>query len=129
MTAADLSTLAAETYVSVTTFRKSGEPVSTPVWVVADRDRLFVTTAPSSGKVKRVRHTPRVEVAPCDMRGNIVEGAVSVSATAAVRDDTATLDAMDAALKKKYGAKYTAIRLAQKVRGTAGQSVALEIRL
>ncbi|MBH0099570.1 PPOX class F420-dependent oxidoreductase [Salinibacterium sp. NSLL150] len=129
MTAADFSTLATETYVSVTTFRKSGEPVSTPVWVVADRDRLFVTTAPSSGKVKRVRHTPRVEVTPCDMRGNIVEGAVAVPATAAVRDDTATLDVMDAALKKKYGAKYTAIRLAQKVRGTAGQSVALEIRL
>ncbi|CAO1650207.1 Pyridoxamine 5'-phosphate oxidase N-terminal domain-containing protein [Salinibacterium sp. NYA9b] len=129
MTAADFSTLATETYVSVTTFRKSGEPVSTPVWVVADRDRLFVTTAPSSGKVKRVRHTPRVEVTPCDMRGNIAEGAVAVPATATVRDDTVTLDAMDAALKKKYGAKYTAIRFAQKVRGTAGQSVALEIRL
>lgn len=129
MTTADFSTLATETYVSVTTFRKSGEPVSTPVWVVAEGDRLLVTTAPSSGKVKRVRHTPRVEVTPCDMRGNISDGAVAVPATAAIRDDEATLDAMDAALKKKYGAKYTAIRLAQKVRGTAGQSVALEIRL
>ncbi|MEL0627279.1 PPOX class F420-dependent oxidoreductase [Salinibacterium amurskyense] len=129
MTTADFSTLATETYVSVTTFRKSGEPVSTPVWVVAEGDRLLVTTAPSSGKVKRVRHTPRVEVTPCDMRGNISDGAVPLPATAAIRDDEATLDAMDAALKKKYGAKYTAIRLAQKVRGTAGQSVALEIRL
>ena len=129
MTTADFSTLATETYVSVTTFRKSGEPVSTPVWVVASGDRLLVTTAPSSGKVKRVRHTPRVEVTPCDMRGNISDGAVPLPATAAIRDDEATLDAMDAALKKKYGAKYTAIRLAQKVRGTAGQSVALEIRL
>ena len=129
MTTANFSMLAAETYVSVTTFRTSGEPVSTPVWVVVDGDRLLVTTARSSGKVKRVRHTPRVEITPCDMRGNLSAGAVAVTATASVRDDDATLDAMDAALKKKYGAKYTAIRLAQKVRGTAGQSVALEIRL
>ncbi|WP_010206056.1 PPOX class F420-dependent oxidoreductase [Salinibacterium sp. PAMC 21357] len=129
MTSSAVSALAAETYVSVTTFRKSGEPVSTPVWVVVDGDRLLVTTAPSSGKVKRIRHTPRVHVTPCDMRGTIAEGAIAVPATAAIRDDPATRDAMDAALKKKYGAKYTAIRLAQKVRGTAGQSVAVEIRL
>jgi len=129
MTTADFSALATETYVSVTTFRKSGEPVSTPVWVVAEGDRLLVTTAPSSGKVKRVRHTSRVHVTPCDMRGNVEDNAVSVPATAAIRDDAETMDAMNAALKKKYGAKYTAIRLAQKARGTAGQSVALEIRL
>ena len=129
MTATEFSALAAETYVSLTTFRKSGEPIATPVWVVADGDRLLVTTAPTSGKVKRIRHTSRVEVTPCDMRGSVSEGATTVQATAAVRDDEATLDAMDAALKKKYGAKYTAIRLAQKVRGTSGQSVAVEIRL
>ncbi|QAV71352.1 PPOX class F420-dependent oxidoreductase [Salinibacterium sp. UTAS2018] len=129
MTAANFSTLAAETYVLVTTFRKSGEPVSTPVWAVGVGDRLLVTTAPSSGKVKRIRHTSRVEITPCDMRGNVSEGAIAVRATAAIRNDEATLDAMDAALKQKYGAKYAAIRLAQKVRGTAGQSVAVEIRL
>jgi hypothetical protein len=38
------------------------------------------------------------------------------------------LNAMDVALRKKYGAKYRAIRLAQKVRGTSGQSVAIEVR-
>lgn len=102
--------------------------MSTPVWIVADGDRLLVTTAPSSGKVKRIRHTDRVELTPCDMRGNVAEGVAAVVATAAVRNDAEVLDAMDAALKKKYGAKYTAIRLAQKVRGTAGQSVAVELR-
>lgn len=129
MTSAALSALAAETYISVATFRTSGEPVATPVWVVGEGDRLLVTTAPSSGKVKRIRNDSRVEVTPCDMRGNVPEGAITVSATATVRDDEATLDAMDVALKKKYGAKYAAIRLAQKVRGTAGQSVAIEVRL
>lgn len=128
MTPHELSTLANETYVSLTTFRKSGDAVSTPVWIVADGDRLLVTTAPSSGKVKRIRHTDRVELTPCDMRGAVADGAETVIATAVVRDDAEALEAMDAALQKKYGAKYTAIRLAQKVRGTAGQSVAVELR-
>ncbi|MGV8913165.1 MAG: PPOX class F420-dependent oxidoreductase [Rhodoglobus sp.] len=128
MTPQEFSVLADETYVSLTTFRKSGVAVSTPVWIVADGDRLLVTTAPSSGKVKRIRHTDRVDLTPCDMRGNLAEGATAVTATALVREDAETLDAMDVALQKKYGAKYTAIRLAQKVRGTAGQSVAVELR-
>lgn len=128
MTPHDLSFLADETYVSLTTFRKSGVAVSTPVWIVADRDRLLVTTAPNSGKVKRIRRTDRVELTPCDMRGTLTEGALPVTARAVVRDDAETLDAMDSALKKKYGAKYTAIRLAQKMRGTLGQSVAVEVR-
>ncbi|QYH36795.1 PPOX class F420-dependent oxidoreductase [Salinibacterium sp. M195] len=128
MTPQELSTLATETYVSLTTFRKSGDAVSTPVWIVADGDRLLVTTAPASGKVKRIRNTDRVQLTACDMRGTLNDGATPVTATAAVRDDADTLAAMDAALKKKYGAKYTAIRLAQKVRGTSGQSVAVELR-
>lgn len=129
MTSQLLSALAAESYVSLTTFRRSGAPVATPVWVVADGDRLLVTTAPESGKVKRIRHTDRGEVAPCDMRGTIADDVVPVTVTAAVRTDAETLDAMNAALKKKYGAKYTAIRLAQKARGTLGRSVAVELRL
>ncbi|MBH0054650.1 MULTISPECIES: PPOX class F420-dependent oxidoreductase [unclassified Salinibacterium] len=128
MTSPEFSALATEPYVSLTTFRKSGDAVSTPVWIVADGDRMFVTTAPHSGKVKRIAHTDRVELTACDMRGTITEGAATVPATASVHHDAETLDAMDAALKKKYGAKYTAIRLAQKLRGTAGQSVAIELR-
>ncbi|EPR75700.1 hypothetical protein ADILRU_1870 [Leifsonia rubra CMS 76R] len=124
----ELSALASEPYVSLITFRKSGESVPTPVWVVADGDRLLVTTAPTSGKVKRIRRTDRVELIACDMRGNFADGAVPVTATASVRTDDETLTAMDAALKKKYGAKYLAIRLAQKVRGSAAQSVAVELR-
>jgi len=128
MTSHELFALASEPYVSLTTFRKSGDAVATPVWVAADGDRLLVTTAPTSSKVKRIRHTERVELAACDMRGTIAEDAVPVSATAAVRGDSETLDAMNVALKKKYGAKFTAIRLAQKARGNSGQSVAVELR-
>ncbi|SDP45859.1 hypothetical protein SAMN05660199_03940 [Klenkia soli] len=58
-------------YVSLTTFRKSGAAVPTPVWAAPDGADLVVWTRADSGKVKRLRHTSRVTVAPCDVRGNL----------------------------------------------------------
>jgi PPOX class probable F420-dependent enzyme len=57
------------TYVSLTTFRRTGVPVPTPVWAAPDGNTLVVWTRADSGKVKRLRHTSRVTVAPCDFRG------------------------------------------------------------
>jgi PPOX class probable F420-dependent enzyme len=74
-------------YVSLTTFRRDGRAVATPVWFVIDGDHLFVQTASSSGKVKRIRHTPRITVAACTGRGKLV-GPV-VDATARVLPDGA----------------------------------------
>ncbi len=56
-------------YVLLTTFRKTGAPVPTPVWAVRSGDELLVWTNPTAGKVKRIRNSGRVEVAPCTMRG------------------------------------------------------------
>lgn len=69
-TATDLTmTLAEARFIDLTTFRRSGEPVSTPVLLIPDGDRLLVRTAAGSGKLKRIGHSPRVEVTPCDQRG------------------------------------------------------------
>ena len=51
-----------EQYLSLTTFRKSGERVSTPMWVVRDGDALVMFTPEESSKVKRLRNSPRVEL-------------------------------------------------------------------
>jgi hypothetical protein len=56
-------------HIAVRTFRKNGAGVDTPVWCVAGGGRLLVMTSSRSGKVKRIAHTPRVEVCACDMRG------------------------------------------------------------
>jgi uncharacterized protein len=45
-------------FVSLTTFRPSGAPVATPVWVARDGDALVVTTAVDTGKLRRLRHDP-----------------------------------------------------------------------
>ena len=55
-------------YVLLTTFTKDGRPKPTAVWAVPDGDRLLVITVAKSWKVKRIRNTPRVTVAKCDMR-------------------------------------------------------------
>jgi uncharacterized protein len=58
-------------YVSLTTFRKSGVAVPTPVWFGEMNDKLYVMTRSDSGKYKRIRNNPRVQVAPCTIRGKI----------------------------------------------------------
>ena len=61
--------LSATKYMLLTTFRRDGRAVATPVHVVAEADRVFFRTWDVSGKAKRLRHTPTVEVAPCNSRG------------------------------------------------------------
>jgi PPOX class probable F420-dependent enzyme len=51
------------------TFRRSGEPVPTPVWFGLDADKVYARSEARVGKVKRIRANPRVLVAPCDNRG------------------------------------------------------------
>jgi uncharacterized protein len=56
-------------YVSVTSFRRDGTGVATPVWFVQRDGRLLVVTAADSYKVKRIRRNPAVTVAPCTGSG------------------------------------------------------------
>ncbi|GAA3924107.1 PPOX class F420-dependent oxidoreductase [Streptomyces gulbargensis] len=69
-------------YVSLTTFRKNGTGVATPVWYAVDGEELYAWTRTDSWKVKRLRNDPAVEVAVCDVRGNVSEGAARVRGTA-----------------------------------------------
>lgn len=80
--------LARGKYLSLTTFRKDGTPVATPVWLVRDGDALRVITQADSGKAKRLRNDSRVLLAPCDARGNL-KGA-QVEGTATLQDATET---------------------------------------
>ena len=63
--------LSGQKYVSLTTFRKSGVGVVTPVWFAQRGDKLYVKTRIESGKSKRVRNNPSVRVAPCTIRGTV----------------------------------------------------------
>ena len=58
-------------YISLTTFRKSGVPVRTPVWFAESDGKLYFMTRNDSGKYKRIRNDPQVSVAACDIRGRV----------------------------------------------------------
>ena len=94
----DVEKLARSRYLSLTTFRRDGTPVATPVWVARQGDELIVYTARSSGKVKRLRNNNRVLLAPCDMRGR-VKGDV-VEGTARLEDDAESAMAL---IRREYG--------------------------
>lgn len=57
------------TYLSLTSFRRDGSGVTTPVWCVVDGDRVLMRTDSESHKVKRLRRNPSVIIASCDFRG------------------------------------------------------------
>jgi uncharacterized protein len=93
------------TYVSLTTFRRTGQPVPTPVWAAPDGEDLVVWTRADSGKVKRLRHTARVTVAPCDVRGRARGPAVEATARFVDRADRPQALA---ALRRAYGWRFRA---------------------
>ena len=106
MPTSDFAALGAAQYVSLTTFRKSGEGVATAVWIAADGDDLVAVTIENSGKVKRARNNARVTLAQCGMTGKVKAGRVEVEGTAEViADEDAMRPAIDA-LRAKYGWQF-----------------------
>jgi PPOX class probable F420-dependent enzyme len=98
-----LASLFPETYVLLTTFRKTGVGVPTVVWAAQDGDALLVTTLGSAGKVKRIRNNPEVTLQPCTMSGKVKRDAEPIAARAEIVDDPAGLLAGTDILRAKYG--------------------------
>jgi uncharacterized protein len=95
----DVERLGATSYVLLTTFRRAGTPVPTPVWVARDGDELVIWSARNTGKIKRIRNNPAVELAPCNYRGTPT--GPSVPGTARILDPTAS-DRVRRLIRAKY---------------------------
>ncbi|HLS78454.1 MAG TPA: PPOX class F420-dependent oxidoreductase [Nocardia sp.] len=112
-------------YVMLTTYRKDGTPVGTPLWAVADGGKLYMWTVTDSWKVKRLKRNPRVLVQACDARGKKLSGQ-PVEATARVLDAEGT-EHVRTLLKRKYKLlAWIALVGSNLRRGKAG-TVGLEI--
>jgi len=90
-------------YISLETNRKNGKAVRTPVWFIQEGEELFIRTDSDTGKAKRIRNSPKVRVALCNMRGTVKGD--WVDGTARFVDD-ATMERIQGLLKKKYGLFY-----------------------
>jgi uncharacterized protein len=112
-----------EQFVSLTTYRRSGVGVPTPVWIGRDGDALIVTTPAGSGKVKRLRDDPRVEMRACSRRGRVHEVSVPVAAVAEVITDEARGDRLTGILRAKYGLQFRLVVLVERLlrSGEAGR--------
>jgi PPOX class probable F420-dependent enzyme len=98
----NLDAIAAQQYVSLTTFRRTGVPVATAVWIARDGDDLVVITVDNLGKTKRLAHTPRIELRPCDIRGVVADGAPVYAGTARLDRTPEGVAAVKAAMSQKY---------------------------
>jgi PPOX class probable F420-dependent enzyme len=112
-------------HVRLTTFRRNGQPVATPVGSLVHDGTLYALTPPETGKVKRIRNSPRVTIAPCDMRGTVPADAPTVSATARLLDPAETAHVQE--LMKRRFLMYRAVRLLDRVLGRERRLVAIAI--
>jgi PPOX class probable F420-dependent enzyme len=117
--AADLEALFPGRYLSVTSFRRDGTGVATPVWFVSDGRRLFALTDLHSAKVRRIRRNPRVLLAPCRADGKLRSEAVP--ARAEVLTASADLERVQRLLIERYKISYRLVmlfyRLGRRLRG------------
>ena len=116
-------------YVSLTTFRRTGVGVATPVWVAVSGDAVVVVTGRSTGKVKRLRRDARVELRECSASGRVREGAPVVRGSVELLEDPRQQQGPLAALAAKYGIQYRLVTLVERVleRGDHPDRIVLRI--
>jgi PPOX class probable F420-dependent enzyme len=112
-------------YLLLTTFTKDGRAKPTAIWAAPAGDVLVAITQEKSWKVKRIRNTPRVTLAACDVRGN--PKGEAVEATARILDK-ADNGAIYDAIGKRYGLIGKAFNFFSKLRGGMENNVGLELR-
>ena len=109
--------LSDEKYLLLTTFRRNGTAVATPVWgAPLDGGRIGFWTSSGSGKAKRLAHTSRVTVQPCDARGRPAAGSSPVEATAVLVTGS-ELDVIRQKIVAKYGFMTKVTKLLNTVGG------------
>ncbi|GAC1368872.1 MAG: hypothetical protein NVSMB32_13900 [Actinomycetota bacterium] len=105
-----------EKYILLTTYRRDGTPVATPVWSVPlEGGQVACWTSSGSGKAKRLARTARVTVQPCDARGRVRAGSQPVNATARL-----VAGAEMSTIHEKVVAKYGFMTKFTKVLNTIG---------
>ena len=118
---------ATERYVSLTTFRRNGKAVLTPVWVARHESCFYLFSESGAGKVKRIRANPAVRLAACSSTGKVTSG--WLEAEARVITDAQLIDAALLALRKKYGWQMLITTFFSKLSGRYRKRAYIEIRI
>jgi uncharacterized protein len=114
-------------YISFGSFKKDGSVVQTPVWVAPLEGKLVIFTLKETYKVKRVARNPKVRVAKCDVRGNIL--GPWFDGTCAIVEDAAHEKRAYASFREKYGLMMRLGDVMSTLTGRIKRRVVLEITL
>jgi len=102
--------LGREQCIALTTFRTTGQAVTTPVMFAQHLETIYVGTRADAGKLKRLRHTARVTLAPCTYSGKVTGSVIAGNARIVTESEEST--AASIALAKKYGVMLPLTRTA-----------------
>ena len=95
-----------ENYINLSTRKRDGSFVNTPVWFVQEREtnNYYVYSLDNSGKVKRIKNFPDVKVATCNFSGKLKGN--WVDAKADLVDEAENIKTAYGYLRKKYGIRF-----------------------
>lgn len=94
--------------LALTTYKKDGTPVTTPMWVAVDGGRVLTTSDFDAWKLKRIERNPRVRLAPCTIRGRVTGD--FVDGRARVMTEAETQEAI-AGKKRRYAMFRVMVRV------------------
>ena len=114
-------------YVSLATFRRSGDAVRTPVWMAPSGDAHYVFSAGDAGKVKRLKNFDRAEVAVCDARGKVLGSFYPASARLVT--DRAEIARALHALRRKYGVQMWLADVGSRLTGRYSKRAYIRVEL
>ena len=112
-------------YVLLQTFRKSGDAVATTVWFANENGRLYITTSPVAGKVKRIRSNGRVTMTPCNGSGKVIGDGREVAGKARELPVNERSHP-DQLLAHKYGFMYNILGFVMKLRKMQNTIIEIE---
>jgi uncharacterized protein len=115
-------------YISLSTYRRDGREVATPVWFACDEQgALLVFSAPDAGKVRRLRNASRARVAPCDYHGKI--SGDSIAANAYLLNDADARRGAHRCLLRKYGWQMRLLDIVSTLGGRIGKRQFIRVEI
>lgn len=127
LSTAELRELDRHRYISLVTFRRDGRAVATPVWFAVHEGKIYVFSEAKAGKVKRLRASPRLRIAPCDVRGRLKGDWIDGTGRRVEEPDTAK--AGYDALGRKYGWQMRVTNLMSRLTGRIHKRALLELEV
>jgi PPOX class probable F420-dependent enzyme len=121
-------------YTSLTTFKRDGSSVATPVWITGTAGSYAFTTGDRAWKTRRLSRNSSVQVQVCDMRGRVKPDAEQYLGTGDVVTSSDAVAAAERALAAKYGWQFKATKVVDGIkdrlsRGAPQQVVAVQLSL